>query len=139
LISQEALDAALEEQRASGRKLGEILVSRGVISGPAIANALADQHGGLLRTEYGFATGFRRAHAQAAEAPPVSEPEPQVDEAAQLRQTLAEREAYITDLCAHMAKQEEELRRLAQTAVEQQRRILELTARLEGALVAPAA
>lgn len=139
LLSPEALADALAEQASSGRRLGEILVARGLISGPAIANALADQHGGLLRTEYGFATGFRRAHAQAADAPPVTEPEPQPDELETLRRTLAEREAYITELCAHMARQEEELRRIAQTAVEQQRRILELTSMLERLGVATAA
>jgi hypothetical protein len=58
LLTQEQLEAALEDQEKTGRRLGEIVVERGFVSGPALANALAEQHGGVLKTEYGMATGF---------------------------------------------------------------------------------
>jgi hypothetical protein len=39
------LDQALAEQRRSGRLLGQVLVQRGYVGGPALALALAEQHG----------------------------------------------------------------------------------------------
>jgi hypothetical protein len=73
LLNEEQLERALEEQARTGRRLGEIIVQRGFISGPALANALAEQHGGVLKTEYGFASGLggvvaRRAASEAAAA-----------------------------------------------------------------------
>src|SRR5689334_13474524 len=58
LISDDQLQAALAEQKASGQPLGAIVVARGFAPAATIAQALATQHGGLLKTEYGFATGF---------------------------------------------------------------------------------
>jgi hypothetical protein len=58
LITQEQLTDALAEQKASGEPLGKIVVARGFAAPATIAQALATQHGGLLKTEYGFATGF---------------------------------------------------------------------------------
>ena len=58
LITEEQLAAALADQRATGAPLGQIVVSRGYAASAAVAQALATQHGGLLKTEYGFATGF---------------------------------------------------------------------------------
>ena len=58
LLTEEQLEAALEDQTRTGRRLGEIVVERGYMSGPALANALATQHGGVVRTEYGIATGL---------------------------------------------------------------------------------
>ncbi len=80
LISQEQLAAALAEQSRSGLLLGEILVALGYVSRPVVAQALATQHGGLLKTEYGFATGFGPATPAQASAPaqaPAPEPAPQ--------------------------------------------------------------
>jgi len=57
-ITEEQLELALTEQKATGRPLGEIIVARGFAPLPAVAQALATQHGGLLKTEYGFATGW---------------------------------------------------------------------------------
>jgi hypothetical protein len=51
------LQLALAEQETSGMLLGEILVGLGFTKGPTIGNALAEQHGGPLRTEYGLALG----------------------------------------------------------------------------------
>jgi hypothetical protein len=57
VLTDAQLEIALAEQRQSGAPLGEILVRLGFSQGPTIANALADQHGGPLRTEYGLSIG----------------------------------------------------------------------------------
>jgi outer membrane murein-binding lipoprotein Lpp len=72
LLTEDQLQAALSEQTQTGRRLGEIVVERGYLSGPALANALATQHGGVVRTEYGIATGF----GPAAPSPPRPTAEP---------------------------------------------------------------
>jgi hypothetical protein len=46
-VSRERLEAALAEQRESGRRLGEILVLAGDISWLALAQAIAEQADGL--------------------------------------------------------------------------------------------
>lgn len=66
-LTEEQLADALAEARSSGRRLGTVLVERGVISGPALANVLADQHGGIVRTEWGIATGYRKTHTRHAQ------------------------------------------------------------------------
>src|SRR5213078_1474884 len=82
--NEEQLAQALEEQARTGRRLGEISVQRGFISGPALANALAEQHGGVLKTEYGFASGLggvaarRAASASGAPVSPLRPPDPAV-------------------------------------------------------------
>jgi hypothetical protein len=58
LITQEQLSAALEAQKGSGEPLGAIVVAQGFATPATVAQALATQSGGLLKTEYGFATGF---------------------------------------------------------------------------------
>ena len=58
LITSEQLAAALEAQKGSGEPLGAIVVAHGFATPATIAQALATQSGGLLKTEYGFATGF---------------------------------------------------------------------------------
>jgi DNA repair exonuclease SbcCD ATPase subunit len=74
LITDEQLQNALAEQEASGAPLGKIVVERGYVRPEVIAQALATQHGGLLKTEYGFATGFGAGSAsdEPVPAPPVS-------------------------------------------------------------------
>ena len=71
LLTQEQLTAALAEQQQTGRQLGEIVVARGWVSGPLVAQALATQRGGLTKTEYGYATGFPSGDEAAAPAAPV--------------------------------------------------------------------
>jgi type IV pilus assembly protein PilB len=44
LLSVEQLEAALAEKEDSGKRLGEIVVERGWVSGGALARALAEQH-----------------------------------------------------------------------------------------------
>src|SRR5207253_2812138 len=58
LITDDQLADALADQQATGQPLGQIVVARGYVAPATVAQALATQHGGLLKTEYGFATGF---------------------------------------------------------------------------------
>src|SRR5882757_2495878 len=57
LLTDEQLEESLVIARASGKALGTVLVENGLVSPHSIAMALADQHGGPLKTEFGFATG----------------------------------------------------------------------------------
>ena len=74
LLSAEELAHALQAQAESGKPLGETLVALGYASPGAVANALAEQHGGLLRTEFGVSTGLSSADDRPAlhAAPPVA-------------------------------------------------------------------
>ena len=58
LLTEEQLIQGLFEQNRTGDRLGKVLIDLGFIDGPTVAMALATQHGGPLKTEYGFATGF---------------------------------------------------------------------------------
>lgn len=77
LLTQAQLDESLAVAQAAGKPLGQILVEQGLVSPHSIAMALADQHGGPLKTEFGFAMGrgsTSRTPALPAEqssAPPV--------------------------------------------------------------------
>jgi hypothetical protein len=74
LLSDEQLQYALQEQTRTGLPLGQVLVGLSYVTAATIAQALATQHGGLLKTEYGFATGFDAeiATGPAGGVPPVS-------------------------------------------------------------------
>ena len=52
------LELAIVEQHKSSKPLGQVLVELGFASAGAVANALAEQHGGLLKTEFGVSAGF---------------------------------------------------------------------------------
>ncbi len=67
LLSQQQLDESLAIHHSTGQSLGHVLVENGIVPAHSIAMALADQHGGPLKTEYGFATG--RGNVQLAPAP----------------------------------------------------------------------
>jgi hypothetical protein len=58
LLGEEQLAAGLAEQERTGAPLGKVLIDLGFVDGAIVALALATQHGGLLKTEYGVATGF---------------------------------------------------------------------------------
>jgi hypothetical protein len=58
LVTEDELQRALKEQEETGHLLGTILVERGFVSGPALAIALAEQYGVELSTERGFGTGL---------------------------------------------------------------------------------
>lgn len=72
LLDQQQLATALEQQQRTGSQLGEILVELGYVPAALIAQALATQHGGLLKTEYGFATGFAKGSDGASVAAPLT-------------------------------------------------------------------
>ena len=59
IVTSDQLTHALAEQDRTGQPLGEILVELGFASPGAVANSLAEQHGGLLKTEYGVSAGLR--------------------------------------------------------------------------------
>jgi DNA repair exonuclease SbcCD ATPase subunit len=79
LVTPEVMAKALAEQQRTGLPIGRILVESGYVPGHRIAMALADQHGGPVRTEYGLATG----HARPAAPAPLREVSP--DQPATLR------------------------------------------------------
>jgi hypothetical protein len=60
LIAEEDIESAMAEQKRSGRRLGQILVDRGVISAGALDSTLAEQAGELM-PERGFGAGLREA------------------------------------------------------------------------------
>jgi uncharacterized small protein (DUF1192 family) len=115
LITDEQLVIALEDQRTSGEHLGTILLARGFATPASVAQALATQHGGLLKTEYGFATGFGTGIKQAGTVsePPVSigKPEtevaaatPPADLRAELERRLAQESQRVIDLEQELAE-----------------------------------
>ena len=63
LLTEAQLEHALSVQNSTGRPLGEVIVTLGYASAGAVANALAEQSGGTLRTEYGVSTGVGRPRA----------------------------------------------------------------------------
>ena len=69
LVTPEVMAKALAEQQRTGLPIGRILVEGGYIPGHRLAMALADQHGGPVRTEYGFAVG----HAQPIAPSPLQQ------------------------------------------------------------------
>jgi hypothetical protein len=58
LLTEQELIQALLEQNRTGERIGKVLIRLGYVDEPTVAMALASQHGGPLKTEYGFATGF---------------------------------------------------------------------------------
>jgi hypothetical protein len=120
LITQEQLDESLTLARTAEKPLGHVLVERGLVPAHSIAMALADQHGGPLKTEFGFATGRGSVPRPAAlpdqarsGAPPVlrlaSAPLP--EEPAQSAEAAARlgAEAQATELRARVEELESDL------------------------------
>lgn len=60
LLAEQDVASALAEQKRSGRRLGQILVDRGVISAGALDSTLAEQ-ASELEPESGFGGGLRKA------------------------------------------------------------------------------
>jgi hypothetical protein len=77
VLTEEQLAAALAEQQRSGEKLGEVLVRLGFAIAPTVGLGLAAQHGGPLKTEYGYAIRSiaEGRGGQGAPAPPLSAPQ----------------------------------------------------------------
>ena len=101
-LTPDQLSLALAEQSRTERPLGAILVELGFVSAGAVANALAEQHGGLLKTEFGVSAGLyalpggvtRKAAAEAALDPAAArtiELETQLQAVLTERNTLAQR------------------------------------------------
>jgi hypothetical protein len=75
LLSAAQLAVVLEEQRRTGRRLGELIVALRFAPPTAVAQALASQHGGFLRSEYGVAFGFETgAGGGPLREPPLTTP-----------------------------------------------------------------
>lgn len=97
-LTPEQLSIALAEQARTERPLGAILVELGFVSAGAVANALAEQHGGLLKTEFGVSAGLYAlpggATRQAAAAAALDPSEARARELeTQLQAVLRERNA----------------------------------------------
>lgn len=58
LISELELETALAEQAATNKRLGEILVDRGLVSGPDLTSVLMEQLGVEISKEEGFGSGL---------------------------------------------------------------------------------
>ncbi len=80
LLTEEQLAAALAENKRTGEPTGEIIVRLGFATAATIAQALATQHGGPLKTEYGYAVGFGGAAPAGPVGPPPVSPVPAQDE-----------------------------------------------------------
>lgn len=89
LLSVADLEEALAKQRKTGLPLGHVLVEGGYVAGHSVAMALADQHGGLLKTEYGFATGWSPAHTVEGRRPEQRTPSAAGSESAEAAATAA--------------------------------------------------
>lgn len=74
-LTAEQLDAAIVEQHRTSKPLGQVLVELGLASAGAVANALAEQHGGLLKTEFGVSAGLHPHAAEPAAALAPQQPE----------------------------------------------------------------
>jgi hypothetical protein len=74
LLTEEQLIEGLLEQDRTGDRLGKVLIDLGFVDPPTVAMALATQHGGPLKTEYGFATGFDVGGSEPAGPPPSPDP-----------------------------------------------------------------
>ena len=97
VVNADQLALALAEQQQTGRPLGEIIVEHGFAPGPIVAQALATQRGGMVKTEYGYATGFTTV-AQPAPAPPKPSGDPKDETIAELRRVIVSRDAEIERL-----------------------------------------
>ena len=145
MLRQDQLDVALAQQRESDRPLGEVLVGLGFVSPGAVANVLAEQHGGLLKTEYGLSTGLHGTASPAPAAanreptpqptPDPAPPEPAVadDLLERWRDAVAERDRLLVQLGQTVREQTaelEELRRDRAAATERSASVVDELERL---------
>jgi hypothetical protein len=123
VLTTEQLAAALAEQRETRRPLGEVIVGRGFAPGPIVAQALATQHGGMVKTEYGYATAWLGGGNQVAavEATPA---DPRDETIRELREWAATAQAAIAARDADIAQ----LRVKLDTPTVEDPRVAELTA-----------
>lgn len=71
-LTEDQLQGALAEHGRTGLPLGQVLIALGHVTAATVAQALATQQGGLVKTEYGLATGFGTPGL--VSLPPVSPP-----------------------------------------------------------------
>jgi len=78
LLTMDELDDALEEQEATGERLGTILVARKAVAGAVLTTLLAEQVGVELERQGGFGSGLfsKIAERHGTAAPEISEPRP---------------------------------------------------------------
>jgi hypothetical protein len=143
LLTPDELDEVLALQKESGRKLGEIIVERGFISGPTLALTLAEQWGVELTADEGFGTGLRneiqrrhegerkrRPALHAVDEPPLKGHEifaPDSDEAlAEVSALLAEDDARIVHLEAGLVERDHRIAKLEDEARDRETGIAEL-------------
>lgn len=147
MLTGAELERALAKQQETGRRLGDIIVECGFVSGPELANALAAQYGIELATESGFGTGLRseiqrrhetdrrraerRRPARLAAVPEpapaereASEPEPDSD--ATLLAQLEEQWAKLAAAEAALGERERDLRRAEEISGRLRQQIEEL-------------
>lgn len=103
LLTTEQLDEGLARARSTGKPLGQVLVEEGLVASHSIAMALADQHGGPLKTEFGFATGRSPAVSAPARAGAETRPDELRARAAELEHANAEGLATIAALREELA------------------------------------
>jgi hypothetical protein len=97
LLTQQQLIEGLLEQDRTGDRLGEVLIRLGFVDGPTVAMALATQHGGPLKTEYGFATGFDPVVSTEPQMEPSPSPDPAPAQPLSLDLRLADEPGPIAD------------------------------------------
>jgi DNA repair exonuclease SbcCD ATPase subunit len=71
-LTEEQLQTALDEHTRTGLPLGQVLISLSYVTATTVAQALATQQGGLIKTEYGLSTGFGTPGI--VTVPPISPP-----------------------------------------------------------------
>ena len=82
LVAPRELEIALDEQRRTGRLLGQILVGNGFVTGLALAQALTEQHGVELRPSNGAEEPLLTDSQRQAEEPSRQLPEPAAEDRA---------------------------------------------------------
>ena len=91
LLSQDELEAALDEQERTGGKLGEILLRSGLLSRLALSSSLHEQSL-AEELEAGFGSGLRGALGSTGPARSEGEPETEGGFGSGLRDALARHE-----------------------------------------------
>jgi hypothetical protein len=109
VVTPEQLAVALERQRATGQQLGRIVVELGFAPGPIVAQALATQRGGLVKTEYGFATGWGQKREAAS---PESRPRDVVSELADRDRVIAELREWVPHAQTAIASRDAAIKQL---------------------------
>jgi hypothetical protein len=135
LISAEQLEQALAVQNETEKQLGEVLVLLGFISPGVVANGLAEQHGGPLKTEYGISAGFggeKPEPPQPAPEPPEAVQEAAPDILAPWRTAVELRDAAIAELRGALQERTAQVDTLSEQLATSAKRIAELEEQLAG-------